>query len=156
MRARKLDAGASVPPAEVAEAWAQTADDDVIARETSGNGGEDGAPEIARLCIACGAEGCRDHGEMARLDAPSRTLREAIERLRRVAAEHRAAARALRVLVLTEVARGRGDLETKPAPVIEPCPRCTIRDAEAASPPRNTTRKAKRESGQQALPFKAS
>jgi hypothetical protein len=151
MRARKLDAGASPPPPELGEAWPQAADDEAISGEIPA---EEGA--IARLCIACGAEGCRDHGEIARLDSPSRTLREAVERLRRVAAEHRAAARALRVLVRTEVARGRGDLETKPAPVVEPCPRCTIRDAEAASPPKGTTRKAKRESGQQALPFKAS
>ncbi len=117
-----------------------------------------------------------------RLETPSRAVRDAVARLRRVAAEHRAAARALRALALAEVARGNGELEAIPlhdegsdaGP--EPCPRCLstmgdqgppqtplIRDAESAAsedggnPPRpRKTRRARGESGQQALPFKTS
>jgi hypothetical protein len=120
---------------------------------------EDTGP-IARLCVECGADDCRDHGETARLDAPSRAVREAVARLRRAAAEQRTAARTLRSIVLSEVARGRGDLETRPPPQPEPCSRCTIRDAEAAAAPaavkKVPTRRAKGESRQQALPFKSS
>ncbi len=153
MRARKLAVvappEASPPPDDVADSW--SADEDPAVDPA-----EDPAP-IAHLCLVCGVEGCREHGEAARLDAPSRSVTDAVARLRRVATEHRAAARALRVLVLTEVARGRGDLETTPAPKVEPCPRCLIRDAEAAAAPAGvtkTTRRAKGENGQQALPFK--
>lgn len=122
---------------------------------------EDEGDAIGRVCIACGdaaGDGC-EHREVARLDAPSRAVGEAVRRLRRAAAEQRAAARALRTLVLTEVARGRGDLATVPEKVPEPCPRCAIRDAEvAAAPPpataeRVTKRRSKGAEGQQALPF---
>jgi hypothetical protein len=164
MRARKLAAVPSPlpdppPPEDVADPWPS---DDDAAEEA------DAAP-LHGLCLACGAEGCREHGETARLEAPSRSLREAVDRLRRVAAEHRAAARALRVLVLMEAARGRGDLEALPPPpasgeersaaaVAEPCPRCALREAEEAATAGGATkpagRRAKKESGQQALPFK--
>jgi hypothetical protein len=157
MRARKLAAVPAPlpdppPPEDAADPW--PSDDEVA-------GSDDAAP-LGSLCLACGAEGCREHGESARLDTPSRSLREALDRLRRTAAEHRAAARAFRVLVLTEVARGRGDLdavpEPSPAALAEPCPRCALRDAEeaAAPAPKPAGRRTKRENGQQALPFKLS
>jgi hypothetical protein len=163
MRARKLDALATddlPPPDDVADAW--SANEEASEDEESGAGEGGGRPTpgpIARLCIECGADDCREHGEIARIDAPSRALHDAVARLKRVAAERRAATRALRVLVLSEVARGRGDLETRLAPKAEPCPRCLIRDAEAAAAAsgvtRATTRRAKGDSGQRTLPFKA-
>ena len=153
MRARKPAAVVppeAPPPDDAADAWAA---DDEQALDRS----EDTGP-IGRLCIACGSEDCREHGEMARLDAPSRAVHEAVARLRRASTEHRAAMRALRVLVLSEVARGGGDFETTPAPRAEPCPRCAVRDAEAAAAPaavtKAATRRAKGASGQQALPFR--
>jgi hypothetical protein len=155
MRARKLAAVAPEersPPEEVADRW--PADEELAAHSS-----EDAGP-IALLCIDCGTDGCREHGETARLEAPSRAVHDAVARLQRAAAEHRVAARALRALVLSEVARGRGDLETKPPPQAEPCPQCAIRDAEAAAAPAAVTkaarRRAKGDDGQQALPFKVS
>jgi hypothetical protein len=155
MRARKLGAIAPEdppPPDDVGDAWPADEASEADRSEEPG--------PIARLCIECGTDDCREHGEIARLDAPSRTLRDTVSRLRRAASEHRAAARALRVLVLSEVARGRGDLETTATPPAEPCPRCVIRDAEAAATPaavaKGTARRAKGENGQQALPFKVS
>jgi hypothetical protein len=155
MRGRKL---AAVVPEDlpsrddVADAWPGHEEAEIDRSEDTG--------PIAPFCIECGAETCREHGEIARLDAPSRSVSEAVARLRRAAAEQRAASRALRVLVLTEVARSRGDLETTPAPQVEPCPRCLIRDAEAAAAAvaaegatKGTARKAKRENKQQTLPF---
>jgi hypothetical protein len=154
MRARKLAAVAPEdmpPPDDVADLWPAE-------EEAAVDRAEDTAP-IAHLCLDCGGDTCRDHGEVARLDAPSRALHDAVARLKRAVAEQRAAARALRVLVLTEVARGRGDLETAPAPKAEPCPRCMIRDAEQAAAAAGVTkasrRRAKGDEGQQALPFKA-
>jgi hypothetical protein len=131
---------------------------------------------LGRVCLACGGDGhahdgCA-HGEIARLTAPSRAVEEAVVRLRRAAAEHRAAARALRVLVLTEVARERAELETsapeapaEPLPEPEvaaplPCARCAERDAEAAAPaggaPRAARKRARAAEGQQAFTFGAS
>jgi hypothetical protein len=126
---------------------------------------DDDAGPLGRICIACGGEaasyeGC-DHAEMGELREPSRAAREAVARVRRAAAEHRAAARALRVLVLSEMARGRADLQTiapqsrDPAP----CPRCALRDAEAAAAasgvtaPRPARRKGRPGATQQSLPF---
>jgi hypothetical protein len=155
MRARKLAAAAAedLPPEDGADLWPAPAEEEAAADRA-----EDTTP-LADLCIACGVEGCREHGEIARLDAPSRVVREAVARLARAVAEQRAAARALRVLVLTEVARGRGDLEVAPTPKEEPCPRCAIRDAEqaaaAAGVTKATRRRQKGDEGQQALPFKA-
>jgi hypothetical protein len=153
VRARKPTAAAPEdlpPPDDVVDAW--PAEEEPVAEQSA-------CDPIARLCIECGADDCREHGEIARLDAASRAVHDAVARLRGAAAEHRAAARALRVLVLTEVAHGRGDLDTTPPPQAEPCPRCLIRDAEAAAPAgvtKGTTRRAKREIGQQVLPFKVS
>jgi len=152
MRARKPAAVSeedAPPPDEVADAWP--------ADEAAFTIGEATAP-LARLCIVCGEEDCDEHHEIARLDAPSRTVHDAVARLQRAATEHRAAERALRALVLSEVAKGRGELEPTPASRTEQCPRCLIRDAEAAAAAAGTTkastRKAKGENGQQALPFK--
>jgi hypothetical protein len=154
MRARKLAAVAMEdlpPPDDVVDAYPD--DDPVIDRH-------DDTTSIDRLCLACGGDGTAHdgcaHGEIARLDEPSRAIRDAVARLERAAAEHRAAVRALRVLVLSEVARGRGDLETAPAPKPEPCPRCLIRDAEEAAAAAGTAKVAKRKAKpgvQQALPF---
>ncbi|APR77391.1 Hypothetical protein A7982_02738 [Minicystis rosea] len=160
MRARKLAAVEledPPPPDDVADVFL---DDDLPANR------EEDAGSLGRICIACGGDdtihdGCA-HTEVARIDAPSRALHDAVLRLRRAAVEQRAAVRALRSLVLSEVARGRGDLETAPAPRPEPCPRCLIRDAEEAAaaaaaglPPKPVRRRGKGEGTQQALPFKA-
>jgi hypothetical protein len=138
---------------------------------------EDGEA-LGRVCLACGGDGhahdgCA-HGEIARLSAPSRTVHEAVARLRRAATEHRAAARALRVLVLTEVARERAELESsepEPEPEAEPeraaplpCPRCAEREAEVpvTTPPnpvnpapRGARKRARAAEGQQAFTFGA-
>ncbi len=161
MRARKLAAVIpdEMPPLEEEGVDAWLGDDD---------GGRPGPPPnppdrdlaegaIPRLCLACAADDCHEHREIVRLEAPSRAVHDAVARLRRAAAEQRAAARALRALVLTEVARGRGDLEAAPVPVVEPCPRCLIRDAEAAAAASGVTRPARKSkggNGQQPLPFK--
>lgn len=117
-------------------------------------------PELSpldRLCIACGGDGAShdgcEHREIARDLTPSRSIAEALARVRRAAAEQRAAVRALRVLVLAEVARGRGDLDTKPEAVPEPCPRCLLRDAEEANAQKPPKRRSRAGEGQQALPF---
>jgi hypothetical protein len=152
MRARKLAVAFddAPPPDEASEIYPD--------EEPAGD--EAGEEPVGRICIACGdaaGEGC-EHREVARLDAPSRAVAEALSRLRRAAAEQRAAVRALRVLVLTEVARGRGDIATTPEKVPTPCPRCAIRDAEvaAAAPPaqeKAVRKRGKGGEGQQALPF---
>ncbi|MFT3764047.1 MAG: hypothetical protein QM820_00760 [Minicystis sp.] len=165
MRARKLAAAEleDMPPPDDVEIFR---DADLPANR------EDDAGSLSRLCIACGGDGTGhdgcSHGEVARLDDPSRAVHDAVVRLRRAAAEHRAAARALRSLVLSEVARGRGDLETAPAPKPEPCPRCLIRDAEDAAaaaaaeataaglPAKPPKRRRNGAEAQQALPFKVS
>lgn len=130
-----------------------------------------------RICIDCGSssgayDGCA-HRERARFHAPPRAAAELVARLRRAAAEHRAAARALRALVMAEHARGRADLETEaPAeaprppeaaapqpdtpPPQAPCPRCAARaggDASASAPPRRPRRKARVAVEQQAFSF---
>ncbi len=112
-----------------------------------------------RICLGCGGDGSRhegcSHAEVARLHEPSRAAGEMVARLRRAAAEHRAASRALRALVTSELGRGRAELETTatttpvdleaeappaaieaPLATIEaavvPCPRCAEREAESA------------------------
>lgn len=152
MRARRLAVALDEPSPDFV--------DDVFSDDAALIGDEAEASPIDRLCIACGGEGsvyegC-DHPEIARLEAPSRAIADALARLRRASAEHRAASRALRVLVLGEVARGRGDLETKPDPKQEPCPRCLVRDAEeaAAATGHKPKRRSKNGGAQQALPFK--
>ena len=123
------------------------------------------------FCLACGGDGSRyegcDHAEVARLHEPSRAAVEMIDRLRRAAAEHRAASRALRALVTSELSRDRADLTTKrpveaPAPPIAsgsevPCPRCAEREeggTEAVIPAVRAGRKRGRAPvTQQSLPF---
>ncbi len=92
---------------------------------------------------------------MARLDSPSRLTREALGRLERADAEHRAAARSLRGMVMREVALGRGSVEVPPPPkppvpqpTLGPCLRC----AELAPKPAPKKR-ARVTEGQGALPF---
>jgi hypothetical protein len=160
MRARKLAAVVpydTPPPEEGIDAWLSGDDDGgpPLPSPDRDRSHEEGA--IPRLCLACAGDDCHEHREIVRLEAPSRAVHDAVARLRAAAAEQRAAARALRALVLTEVARGRGDLEASPVPVATPCPRCLIRDAEAAAAASGVTRparKSKGENGQQPLPFK--
>ncbi|MGK3965928.1 hypothetical protein WMF38_17330 [Sorangium sp. So ce118] len=100
--------------------------DDTAADETfSGDGAP---PSLERICIDCGSsgggghDGCA-HRERARFHAPPRAALELVARLRRAAAEHRAAARALRALVTAEHARGRAEIErAEPEPPPEPEP----------------------------------
>jgi hypothetical protein len=90
-----------------------------------------------------------------------------VARLRLAAAEHRAASRALRALVTSELSRDRAELTTKrpapaPAPTIAeaeevPCPRCAEREAEGSAAVVTAVR-ASRKRGrapvdQQTLPF---
>ncbi len=124
-----------------------------------------------RVCLACGGghEGC-EHRERVSFHLPSPVIRSRIERLRRAAAEHRAAERALRALSLSEHARGRADvevqapepIESEPPPWAEaaapatsseitaalPCPRCAEREAtpsiEASATPVAAPRKARK------------
>jgi hypothetical protein len=139
-----------------------------------------------RVCMACGGghEGC-EHLERVSFLLPSPVIRARIERLRRAAAEHRAAARALRALATSEHARGRADLETSPAlpsepppwvdapppatpaaPLTAPCPRCaergerdeTTTEAVVAPAPsaRRARKKAPTSAGQGSFAFLAS
>ena len=123
------------------------------------------------ICLACGGDGARhdgcDHAEVARLHEPSRAAGEMIERLRKAAAEHRAASRALRALVTSELSRDRADLTTKrpveasaPAPAggsEVPCPRCAEREAEGTEAVIPTVRAGRKRGRaavtQQSLPF---
>ncbi|WP_438027819.1 hypothetical protein [Sorangium sp. So ce233] len=100
--------------------------DDTAADEAFSSAG--GPLSLDRICIDCGSsgggghDGCA-HRERARFQAPSRAALELVARLRRAAAEHRAAARALRALVTAEHARGRAELErAEPEPVDPPQP----------------------------------
>jgi hypothetical protein len=126
------------------------------------------AVSLGRICLECGGEGHTGYGcahlEIARLDGASRSAVELVLRLRRAVAEHRTAARALRGLVLSEVARGRAEIEPHPgepvpdrapAPLV-PCLRCAAHDAEpaaASSAPRGARQKARRSEAQQAFAF---
>ena len=143
---------------------------DAMPSDEVGEQDEDDGEPLGRVCLACGGagggpEGC-EHAEVAELSAPSRAVREAVARLKRAVAEHRAAARALRVLVLSEMARGRGDLRVALPPSREPlaCGRCAVRDAEVVAAAavaeaggpgavRAARRKRKTETEQQSLPF---
>lgn len=154
MRARKLAVAIDEPSPDFApDAFPAFAED-----EPRSTGAERDEPALDRVCIACGGDGFAHdgcpHDEIARVDAPSRVLLDALVRLRRAAAEHRAAARALRTLVLADVARGRGDLESTPQPKPEPCPKCLLRDAEEANLQKPPKRRSKGGETQQALPFK--
>lgn len=134
---------------------------------------DEGSRPNEPICLACGGDGSRhegcDHVEVARLVAPSRAAGEMVARLRLAAAEHRAASRALRALVTSELSRDRAELTTKrpaeaPAKAAAeadaeqvPCPRCAEREAEGA-PAIITAARASRKRGrapvdQQTLPF---
>ncbi len=92
---------------------------------------------LDRVCLDCGEkgrgnEGCA-HREVARLTEASRSVGEAVARLRRAAAEHRAASRALRALVMAEVGRDRAEIEMKPEPAANgACARCEEQERDAA------------------------
>ncbi|MEP7125860.1 MAG: hypothetical protein ABJE95_33320 [Byssovorax sp.] len=132
---------------------------------------DEGARPNEPICLACGGDGSRhegcEHAEVARLVAPSRAASEMIARLRAAAAEHRAASRALRALVTSELSRDRAELTTKkpveaPARTATdaeqgPCPRCAEREIEG-TPTVITAARASRKRGrapvdQQSLPF---
>jgi hypothetical protein len=115
---------------------------------------------LDRVCLWCGGdgrahEGC-EHREIARFASPSRAIEEAALRLQQAASEHRAAARAMRALALSEVARDRAELETHPSdppPAIAPAP--IAAEPEAAPAPAPKPRKRARRAGgeQQAFLF---
>ncbi|WP_437962388.1 hypothetical protein WME76_44870 (plasmid) [Sorangium sp. So ce119] len=128
MRSRKAAAAVVVeelPPSE--DPVDAIPPDDIAADEAFSAAG--GPLSLDRICIDCGSssgggghDGCA-HRERARFQAPSRAALELVARLRRAAAEHRAAARALRALVTAEHARGRAELErAEPDPVDPPQP----------------------------------
>ncbi|XXX79443.1 hypothetical protein WMF30_11770 [Sorangium sp. So ce134] len=185
MRSRKAAAAVVVeelPPDE--EPVDAIPPDDAAADEAFSAAG--GSPSLDRICIDCGGsggahDGCA-HRERARFHAPTRAALELVARLRRAAAEHRAAARALRALVTAEHARGRAEIERdEPEPLAPsrleaapeppppaaaperdepepaPCPRCAERiEAEPAEPeaqPRRPKRKGRVPLEQQAFPF---
>ncbi|WP_044985664.1 hypothetical protein [Sorangium cellulosum] len=157
--------------------------DDTAADEAFSAAG--GAPSLERICVDCGSsggahDGCA-HRERARFHAPTRAALELVARLRRAAAEHRAATRALRALVTAEHARGRAEIEREepePLPPPEPaaapeppppaapepddappalCPRCAepieAAPAEPEAPQRRPKRKGRVPLEQQAFPF---
>jgi hypothetical protein len=160
---------------EIADAFPP---DDAVVLEIAAFPSEMRANE--RFCLACGGDGSRhegcDHAEIARLSEPSRAAGEMVARLRRAAAEHRAASRALRALVTSELNRGRAELETRTAveapatttatvttttpaeaEAVVPCLRCAEREAEAASAvvnaPRAGRKRGRAAVDQQLLPF---
>jgi hypothetical protein len=133
----------------------------------------DEMPGSGRVCIECGSdggtrEGCEAH-EIACFHAPSRAVSEAVLRLRTAAAEHRAASRALRALVMAEIGRDRAELDPKPParpdppyrPEVpatsDPCPRCAEREAEVSAagqkPTRGAHKRQRASADQQAFAF---
>ncbi|MEO5726234.1 MAG: hypothetical protein ABI134_05420 [Byssovorax sp.] len=152
-RSRKIALAEASSRDEIADAFPS---DDAVVIEVASFAEETRANE--RICLGCGGDGSRhegcSHAEVARLHEPSRAAGEMVARLRRAAAEHRAASRALRALVTSELGRGRAELETTtisaeieteaeatptatgaPAPAPEatamvPCPRCAERESE--------------------------
>ncbi|WP_437298485.1 hypothetical protein [Sorangium sp. So ce426] len=184
MRPRKAAAAVVVeelPPAE--EPIDAIPPDDTGADEPSSAVRE----PLDLICIDCGSsgrghDGCA-HRERARFHAPPRAALELVARLRRAAAEHRAAARALRALVTAEHARGRAEIERAdpvepPQPEAEPeppspprleiaapeppappavCPRCAEQTegepTESGAPPRRPKRKGRVALEQQAFLF---
>ena len=156
MGLRKAVVAGPRPLDEVLDAW--TPDDE-----------DAPAVSLGRICLDCGGDGHAHDGcahlEIARLDGDSRNASEVVLRLRRAVAEHRAAARALRGLVLSEVARGRAQVESPAVETVPPraaedalaCARCAERDADpAAAPralPRGARQKAPRSDAQQAFAF---
>jgi hypothetical protein len=166
-RSRKIALAEASSRDEIADAFPS---DDAVVIEIASFAEETRANE--RICLGCGGDGSRhegcSHAEIARLHEPSRAAGEMVARLRRAAAEHRAASRALRALVTSELGRGRAELETttipaeieaeatpavteeEPAPAPEtaaevPCPRCAEREGEGVvvSPPRAARKRAR-------------
>lgn len=160
MHARSRKIALAPPPSrdEIEDAFPS---DDAVVIEIASAAEETTRPN-ERICLGCGGDGSRhegcSHAEVARLHEPSRAAGEMVARLRRAAAEHRAASRALRALVTSELGRGRADLETTaattpaeveveaeltpaaieaPPAAIEaaavPCARCAEREAESAT-----------------------
>jgi hypothetical protein len=178
-RTRKFSADEALARDEGSDAFPPD-DSAVIEIREVAEGGE--AAEITQksranepICLACGGSGSRhdgcDHAEVARLHEPSRAAGEIIDRLQKAAAEHRAASRALRALVTSELSRGRAELETKPAPPATPsrldassaaateiaCPRCAERETDGGAaliPAVRANRKRGRAAvTQESLPF---
>lgn len=179
-RSRKIALAEASSRDEIADAFPP---DDAVVIEIASFAEETRADE--RICLGCGGDGSRhegcSHAEIARLHEPSRAAGEMVARLRRAAAEHRAASRALRALVTSELGRGRAELETTtipaeteteaeatptateaPAPAPEatamvPCPRCAEREVEGAgvvvSPPRAPRKRGHAAIDQQSFPF---
>jgi len=162
-RSRKISLAEPSSRDEITDAFPP---DDAVVIEMAAFTEESRANE--RICLACGGDGSRHegcvHGEIARLHEPSRAAGEMIARLKRAAAEHRAASRALRALVTAEFARERATLETTPVPPVvnrptpsAPCPRCAEREAEMVAAVLNTPRPARKRGraavDQQSLPF---
>lgn len=172
-RSRKLSAAEALARDEIAEVFPS---DDAgvieIVEATERAENDEGSRPNEPICLACGGDGSRhegcDHAEVARLLAPSRAAGEIIARLRLAAAEHRAASRALRALVTSELSRDRAELTTKrPVEAVAkvaaeaeqvPCPRCAEREGEGGAPPTITAARPSRKRGrapvdQQSLPF---
>ena len=179
-RSRKIALAEASSRDEIADAFPP---DDAVVIEIASFAEETRADE--RICLGCGGDGSRhegcSHAEIARLHEPSRAAGEMVARLRRAAAEHRAASRALRALVTSELGRGRAELETTtipaeteteaeatptateaPAPAPEatamvPCPRCAEREVGGAgvvvSPPRAARKRGHAAIDQQSFPF---
>jgi hypothetical protein len=164
-RPRKLSLAPPLSRDEIGDAFPS---DDAVVIEMAAFTEESRANE--RICLACGGDGSRHegcpHGEIARLHEPSRAAGEMIARLRRAAAEHRAASRALRALVTAELARGCAELDTTPIPspfaasrpaAPPPCARCTEREAEMVAAvlaaPRPARKRGRAAVDQQFLPF---
>ncbi len=129
MHARSRKIALAPPPSrdEIEDAFPS---DDAVVIEIASIAEETTRPN-ERICLGCGSDGSRhegcSHAEVARLHEPSRAAGELVARLRRAAAEHRAASRALRALVTSELGRGRAELETTEAP--------PSLDLEAEAPP---------------------
>src|SRR3954453_3281624 len=107
-RSRKLSAAEALARDEAANAF--PVDDAMVIeiRETAEVAENDEKSRANEpICLACGGDGSRpeggDHLEVAPLHAPSRAAGEMVARLQRAAAEHRAASRALRALVTSEL-----------------------------------------------------
>lgn len=163
-RSRKISLAEPSSRDEITDAFPP---DDAVVLEMAAFTEESRANE--RICLTCGGDGSRhegcSHGEIARLHEPSRAAGEMIARLRRAAAEHRAASRALRALVTAELGRGRAEIETMPVPQVPasratpspPCPRCTEREAAMVEAVLNAPRPARKRGraavDQQSLPF---
>jgi hypothetical protein len=90
-----------------------------------------------RVCLACGeAPSSREcpHDEVATLETPATAVRAAAAQLARATQERRAAERALRRLVESELLRGRASVEREAAPPPQPPPSAPVAAAPAEQP----------------------